>query len=1302
MDFATRVRLDRYAIKNPDQKLQVDDLVVVSLERVFEREKRPVESREVGHVTRIGETYSVKLIGSDEVVENLPRHKLEYIVEKTYDEICERVAVAVAKLEPEDKQAQFSEQVKAAMVAERFVPAGRILSGLGRDDLDLTLFNCFVFAISSDSRTGISQHWGRLFETYSRGGGVGTPLSILRPKGSVVKKVNGRSSGSVSWAEQFSQITGATEQGGSRKGAAMLSQWCWHPDIIEFIEIKAQREEIEAPDGQTISRNRNWIKNANVSVMITNDFMQAVENNGDYQLVFPDTEDPDYDEKWNGNIWDWTDKLGKKAKVYQTVRARELWDLIVKHAWAAGEPGIIFMGRAEGLSNSYYYAPLIGSNPCNEEILPANGVCNLAHLNLSRYTRLNGWCVAERTGCGLDGNEAADFFDWTQFQNDIRMGVRFLDNVIDLNKYHDEDIEAQQLSERRIGLGLLGYGEMLMRLGMRYGSKYALEFTDHLMRVFSTTSYRASVDLAAERGVFPAFDLDKFLESGFMKQQDETVRAAIKQHGMRNVTVNTIAPTGSTSVLMKTTGGCEPFFDLEYTSTTRIGVVKEKATIVEQLTTEFGEDREEWPDYVVTAQKGITPEEHVRTQATMQRWIDASISKCIAAGTLIPTDKGLIPVEAFADAHKIDTFASTNGEFRTGGHRILSHYRAGQKTATRVRLDNGAELVGATESHRVLTPKGWLRIADLKSGDIVVGRFQESHSRGGMPLEWTDSLRTNANAVETPKYMTPAFAQFLGMIAADGSTLESTGHVGITCKNDHVAATFRKTCQEVFRIAPKETIDARNGVLSLYLTSRNLVRFVESLIGKGAYNKHAPIAVLQGNYDEKLAFLTGVTLDGYATPQGLVVYEGMSKDLAYHTAEIARSFGVPRVNQGRKWVAPSKAYAYSAMVSNELQEIIIPIEPHKRRAVTYKRFKVLADVHKIERSQFCSHSTKYHTLKSAQYRDQSFVLNTVAKAFGIPADVPVHRVTEVEDAGTVELYDVEVEDAHEYVVNGMVSHNTTNLPKDATVKDVADTYMLMWKLGCKGGTVYRDGSRDEQVLYVDEPVEVEVVEETAETAIMAPRPDVGHSVTFSEPSPLGTVHLTMRHEPQSGKIIDVFIAASKGDLSADAEALGRLISMILRWPNNSRVNQQTRLELIRNQLIDILGRGQVGLGPTAKRSLPDTVAKIIDKYLAGDFPTANIPFGLQQMKEIFDELKHYGGDLEDIERLEKYVLYGETNGQTEQDAEDYKQKMEREVTQAEAKGIKLPYDLCPDCGNGTLVSIPGKCPYCRTCGFSQC
>jgi ribonucleoside-diphosphate reductase alpha chain len=700
----------------------------------------------------------------------------------------------------------------------------------------------------------------------------------------------------------FSQITGAVEQGGSRRGSLMLCNWCWHPDTLELIDIKAQREEITLPDGTKFSRNKKLLNHANVSIMLTNNFMAAVENDDDWDFIFPNTKDPDYDTLWDGNIWTWRDKLGKDVLTYSTVKARDVWNRIIHRAWESGEPGLIFMERANDLSNSWYYSALIGTNPCGEEFLPHAGVCNLAHINLSKYV------VPNRLPTTTMSDELARTqFDFKLFVQDIHIGIRFLDNVTDLNKYNDAAVEKQQMSERRVGLGILGYGDMLIRLGLRYGRDEALKFTDYLMAMFATTAYEESTLLAKERGAFPQFQTEPFLASGFMRTMPDITRNQITQRGMRNVTCTTCAPTGSVASLMNTSGGCEPFFDLEYTSTTRIGIVNERSGVVDTIFDQFGKDPTGWPDYVVTAQRGITPKDHVRTQATIQRWIDASISK------------------------------------------------------------------------------------------------------------------------------------------------------------------------------------------------------------------------------------------------------------------------------------------------------------------------------------------------------------------------------------------------------------TVNVPNNASVQDVSDAYKYMWEMGCKGGTVYRDGSRDEQVLYTnkkEDKVPVQIVEATTNNDVVRPRPDVGVGPTFSEDSPVGTVHLTLRHDPTTGEPIDIFVTTGKGDSSADGEAFGRLMSMILRFPDNAKINQQTRIQLIRDQLIDILGRGQVGFGPDAKRSLPDTIAKILNRYLEGDFPGANLPYGLQPMKELLDEMAGAGGDAEKIGYIRKYILEGDPGNGHEDDT--YREEMEAEIQKAENGGMKLPYDYCPGCGNCTLVIVPGKCPFCRNCGFTQC
>lgn len=890
MEYSERILLDRYAIKDMDKPLSVGDLCVVSSQKVFEADGRLKEHREVGNVSGCYDdgTFDVKM-SDGTVKERVPRHRIEYIVEKTYPEVCSRVSKAVAAPMKSGKRS-FQARVRSAMETKRFIPAGRILTGLGRDDFDLTLYNCFVFAIPSDSRRGIVDHLFNIFDTYSRGGGCGWNLSTLRPRGAPVRKVSGRSSGSLSWAELYSVLTGIVEQGGSRKGAAMIGLEPWHPDIEEFIETKAMTESFLV-EGRNIERNLNLLNNANVSVFITNEFMEAVEHDADWDLIFPDTRVENYDELWDGDIEAWR-AAGRPVEVHKTVRARDLWMKIIEKAHDSGEPGLLFLGRARETSNSYYYAQLCGSNPCAEQVLPSNGVCNLGHLNLSKYTTGEQYPEAARTAA-----EAVDFFDWDQMQKDVEMGIRFLDNVIDINQYHNEAIEKQQRGERRVGLGFLGYGEALLRLGLRYGSAEALRFTDTLMERFATYSYLASVELAKELGSFPRFDAEKFLDSGFMKKMPEAVRDAVREHGIRNVTVNTIAPTGSTSGVLNTTGGCEPLFDASYTMVNRIGIVEETASAADALYKKYG-DHTNWPEYVVTAMDGISPEQHVRTQATMQRWVDASISK------------------------------------------------------------------------------------------------------------------------------------------------------------------------------------------------------------------------------------------------------------------------------------------------------------------------------------------------------------------------------------------------------------TINLPKNASPDDVAEAYRHMWELGCKGGTVYVDGSRDEQVYYTD--TTKPSIEFVDADDVIRPRIKTGIGPIFSENSPVGKVHAMIRHD-ENGDPWDMFITAGKGHMSADAQAFGRLISLILGWPNGEHVTQQTRLSLIEDQLADILGPDQWGIGPDAKRSLPDTIAKIIKKYLAGDYELASVPFGRAHVEALRDQVLANLDDPEAIRTMFRLLV----EPHRAEDAETHEYE-EVPVEIKENRFSAFPRDLCPDCHYYSYVKIPGKCPYCTHCGYTRC
>ena len=438
------------------------------------------------------------------------------------------------------------------------------------------------------------QTLSEMTEIMARGGGVGINLSSLRPRRAIVRGVNGSSSGAVSWGGLFSYTTGLIEQGGSRRGALMLMMYDWHPDILDFITVK-----------QTAGQ----VTNANLSVCVSNGFMKAVKEDLDWELVFPDTSDPDYDEQWDGDLEKWK-KAGKPVIPYQTVKARDIWHTIIESAWKSAEPGVVFMEHYNQMSNSWYFNPIICTNPCGEQGLPAWGVCNLSALNLSKFYDAEKRDVA-----------------WEELSKLTRYAVRFLDNVIDKTPYHFEENKNNQQKERRVGLGSMGLAELMIKLGIRYGSPYSLEFLDRLFGFIAREAYLASADIAAEKGAFPAFQAEPYLSSGFMKQMCGVypeVEEAIQAKGMRNVTVITQAPTGSTGTMVGTSTGIEPYFAFKYYRQSRLGYDEQFVPIAQQWKDAHPNDQ--LPDYFVTAMD-LSAEDHIRAQAAIQRWVDSSISK---------------------------------------------------------------------------------------------------------------------------------------------------------------------------------------------------------------------------------------------------------------------------------------------------------------------------------------------------------------------------------------------------------------------------------------------------------------------------------------------------------------------------------------------------------------------------------------------------------------------------------------------------------------------------------------------------
>jgi len=527
-------------------------------------------------------------------------------IEKRPEEMWRRIAKAVSLVEKKNKKKFWEEEFYKALKDFKYIPGGRILAGAGAG-YSVTFYNCFVIPSPKDSRDGIISTLKNMVEIMARGGGVGINMSSLRPRGARVAKVNGFSSGPINWAELFSVATkDIIQQGGTRRGALMLMLWDWHPDIEEFITVK-----------QDLSR----INGANLSLCISDSFMEAVKKDADWPLVFPDTKDPEYDEKWNGDLNAWK-KLGKKIIVRKIVKAKKIWELIATAAWKSAEPGIVFMERYNKFYNNYYWNTINCVNPCGEEGLPPWGVCNLGSINLSALVK------------GKDIDRPGKF-DFNALKKLVHIGVRFQDNVVDMDPYFFEGIRKTQYEgERRIGLGTMGLGDTLIKLHLRYGSKESLEFIDKVYKLIRDEAYRASSINSKEKGYFPKFNAKKYLVGKFVSQLAPDVKKLIEKQGIRNSLLLMQAPTGSTSLMANTTSGIEPVFEFEFTRHDRLGNHIIRHHLYDIWHKKHKKDIEKSglkkPAWFVSAAE-LSPEDHITVQAAIQKYVDASISKTVNA-----------------------------------------------------------------------------------------------------------------------------------------------------------------------------------------------------------------------------------------------------------------------------------------------------------------------------------------------------------------------------------------------------------------------------------------------------------------------------------------------------------------------------------------------------------------------------------------------------------------------------------------------------------------------------------------------
>jgi len=496
---------------------------------------------------------------------------LDGTVEDTWRRIAG--ALAVVEKDPDHWENEFYE----ALEDFKFLPAGRITAGAGTAR-KVTLFNCFVMGTIPDSMGGIFDMLKEAALTMQQGGGIGYDFSTIRPKGALVTGVAADASGPLSFMDVWDSMCRTIMSAGSRRGAMMATMRCDHPDIEDFITAKSDA-----------ARLRMF----NVSVLVTDPFMEAVKANGSWDLVFD-------------------------GKVYQTVQARDLWNKIMQSTYDYAEPGVIFIDRINKANNLGYCETIAATNPCGEQPLPPYGACLLGSINLARLVK--------------DPFEADADLDIEGLGKLVATAVRMMDNVVDASEFPLQAQAQEAQAKRRIGLGVTGLADALLMTGLRYGSDEAARQTDRWLHAIARAAYLASVELAQEKGAFPLFDAEPYLASDAMMQMDEDVRDAIRTHGIRNALLTSIAPTGTISLYAgNVSSGIEPVFAYAYTRKVlqKDGTRTEEEVVdyaVQMWRDKFGDV--ELPDYFVNAQT-LAPLDHVKMQAAAQKWIDSSISKTI-------------------------------------------------------------------------------------------------------------------------------------------------------------------------------------------------------------------------------------------------------------------------------------------------------------------------------------------------------------------------------------------------------------------------------------------------------------------------------------------------------------------------------------------------------------------------------------------------------------------------------------------------------------------------------------------------
>ncbi|HET7579747.1 MAG TPA: vitamin B12-dependent ribonucleotide reductase [Bacillales bacterium] len=779
------VMLDRYSFKDTEKRtLKEGDFVVLTV-----KEDPKFPARGLGFVTgldwetskakvKILEEYQGVLENAEEIETGIVTRGLEVIdkpLEVYFEQIAMRNATGLAAVEEtEAKREAAFHHFYEELSSLHFIPAGRVLYGAGADT-NVTYFNCYVMPFIQDSREGISEHRKKVMEIMSRGGGVGTNGSTLRPKNTLARGVNGKSSGSVSWLDDIAKLTHLVEQGGSRRGAQMIMLADWHPDIIDFIISKMQNPRIlrfllETSEDEQIKRlareklkftpltetetamyqgilnykyipgqggfddnviheaeeklklggnysvhNSEFLTGANISVCLTKEFMDAVEIDADYELRFPDVEHySDQEMQVYNETWHEYGDVREWEEQGHSVRTYRT--IKARELW-----NLINICATYSAEPGIFFIDnandMTNAKAYGQQVVATNpcGEQPLAPYSVCNLAAVNLAEMADKE------NKQVDF---EKLKTTVKTGVRMQDNVIDATPYFLEENRKQALGERRVGLGVMGLHDLLIYCETTYGSEEGNQLVDEVFEAIATTAYRESIELAREKGSFPFLVgsdeeetrrlRENFINSGYVKKLPEDIREGILEHGIRNSHLLTVAPTGSTGTMVGVSTGLEPYFSFSYYRSGRLGkFIEVKADIVNEYLKAHPEaDEKNLPEWFISAMD-LSPEAHADTQCVIQNWVDSSISKTVNA------PKGYSVEQVQAVYERLYRGGAKGGTVYVDGSRdaqVLT-LKAEENRMDESHQESLFEDEEQEKEHVVLVDT----IADLRATDVAIG-----------------------------------------------------------------------------------------------------------------------------------------------------------------------------------------------------------------------------------------------------------------------------------------------------------------------------------------------------------------------------------------------------------------------------------------------------------------------------------------------------------------------------------------------------------------------------------------------------